>query len=302
MRAVVFEQSGGPDVLRVKDLPVPEPSPGEVRVQVRAASVNPADLAARSGALAAFLPEAEYYVLGWDFAGEVSAFGPGVTELSIGERVFGMSDWFAANNGTQAEQVVLPLGSIGRVPTGLDLVPAATLGLNALTADQALDLLAVQPGQTLAVIGAAGAVGGFATRLAALRGVQVIGVAGAADQSTVTAAGARFAPRDDLAGLVGRADAVLDTALLGGPALALVRDGGAYANVFAPALPKAERGVRMFGVAVQSNGSRSEKLAQLVAGGELDAPVARTMPLEEVATAHSELAAGGTRGRIVLVP
>lgn len=305
MRAVIISTFGEPEVLQVAELPVPAPGAGQVRVRVHAAPVHPADLLTRNGALAAILPEQPHFVLGWDFAGTVDEVGDGVTGLTPGQPVAGLVDWFGSFNGTHAEYVVLDRAALAVLPGDADLTAYAGLPLNGLTAAQALDLLGLTAGQTLLVTGAAGGVGGYAIQLAVRSGLQVFGFAGAADAGFVTGAGATFVPSGtDVAAALGEAglpdgaDGVLDTALLGAPALAAVRDGGVFVNVHGPVAPPAERGVRVDSVAVHSDGAQ---LAGLVAAG-LMLRVGATFPLDQAAEAHARLGKGGTRGSVVLLP
>ncbi len=308
MRAVVFSETGGPDVLHIEDLPTPQPGPGQVRIRVAAATVNPADLAARAGVFGAALPPGRH-VPGWDVAGTVDAVGPEVSGFAPGDPVAGLYHWFGRFNGMQAEYVVLDATDVARVPDGLSLVDAATVPLNALTATQALDLLALEEGGTLAVTGAAGAVGGYAVQLAARRGLRVVAVAGAPDEDLVRRLGAtEFVPRsEDVAGAVRSVvpdgvEGLLDTANIAGPALGAVRDGGAFVAVITPAQPEPERGIRVALVLVQPDGPTLADLLGVAPRGELTVRVAGTYPFEEAARAHERLAAGGVRGRLVLVP
>ncbi|SEN90214.1 NADPH:quinone reductase [Actinacidiphila rubida] len=308
MRAIVVRTFGEPGVLEVAELPAPEPAAGQVRIKVAAASVNPVDLATRSGALSAFLPELPAYPLGWDVAGTVDAIGDGVADLAPGTEVIGLSDWFATLSGTHAEYVVLPAGAVTAAPAGVAPELAATLPLNGLTALQALDLLDLSAGQTLAVTGAAGAVGGFAVELAARRGITVLGVAGPADRAFVSGAGATPVSRgDDVAGTLralapGGVDAVFDTALIGADALAAVRDGGRYVGVFGPAAPGTERGIDVQAVSVHSDAGQLAELVFQVETGALTLRLARTLALADAAEAHTLVAKGGLRGRVVLTP
>src|SRR2546429_2028541 len=197
MRAAVFGPWGDRAAPRAPALPVPPVGPGQVRVRVEAARVPPVDLFTRAGGFAAALPEREHYVLGWDFAGTVDAVGTGVTGFAAGDAVVGLSDWFDTQIGAQAEYIVLGADALAPAPAGLSPVEASTLPLNALTAQQALDLLGLAEGQTLGVTGAAGAVGAFAVELAVRRGLRVYGIAGPQDEEFVRGPGARFVPRTD---------------------------------------------------------------------------------------------------------
>ncbi|WP_219498694.1 alcohol dehydrogenase catalytic domain-containing protein [Nonomuraea ceibae] len=182
MRAVVIRAFGGAEVLRIADVPAPVAAEGQVRIRVEAATVNPVDLATRSGALtgAGLLPARDVIGIGWDAAGTVDQIGPGVTGFKPGDRVIGLCDRLDVPLGAQAEHVVLDADAVAAAPAGLSPVEAATLPLNGLTAAQALDGLGLDDGQTLLVTGAAGAVGGFAVQLAVARGLRVVAVAGGA--------------------------------------------------------------------------------------------------------------------------
>jgi NADPH:quinone reductase len=308
MRAVAISSFGSPEVQSVIHLPVPEAGPGQVRVRVQAAGVNPADLAARSGAFGPMLPEGRRYVLGWDVAGTVDAVGPSVDGFAPGQPVVGMSDWLVTKVGTQAEYVVLDAAALAPAPSGVDPVRAATLPANALTAAQALELLGLTAGQTLGITGAAGAVGGYALELARHQGIRVVGTGSPQDREFLTDRGAVFVPRSqDPATAIRVAapagvDGLLDTAAVGQPALATVRDGGGYVTVMPPAAPPAERGIRVETVRVHSDPARLRELVALAEQGVLTLRVAQVLPFEQVAQAHMLLAKGGVRGRLVLVP
>ncbi|MEV0401441.1 NADP-dependent oxidoreductase [Actinoallomurus sp. NPDC050550] len=311
MRAVIVRSYGGPEVLELAEVQVPEPGPGQVRIRVRAAAVNPVDLATRAGHLVqgGLMAPRDVTGLGWDVAGLVDAVGPAVAGFSPGDEVIGLSDRLDLALGTHAEQVVLDATAVARTPAGLSPEAAATLPLNVLTADQALDLLDLRAGQTLLVTGAAGAVGGFATELAALRGIRVVAVAGAQDEELVRGLGAEiFVPRTrELSAPVrsavpGGVDAALDAAVVGPAALEAVRNGGAFAAVVGGAAPVPLRGTRVANVWIRADGPRLAELALLAADGRVTPRVAGTFPLADVATAHRLLEKGGVRGRPVLTP
>lgn len=179
-RTAVVRTADGPDSIEIVDVPIVEPGPGEVRVAVAAAPVNPVDLAVASGRLHAMglINQPERTGLGWDFAGTVIAAGAGV-EIPIGARVAGVVASFDRDYGTYAEQLVVPAAEVALVPDGLDLVAAATVPLNGLAAAQLADLLGDAPRRRnrLLVTGAAGAVGGYLGPLAHERGWQVTGLA-----------------------------------------------------------------------------------------------------------------------------
>lgn len=305
MRAMVVRRFGGPEVLESVEVPVPAPGPGQVRIRVTAAAVNPVDLATRAGVLTAagVIPPREVLGLGWDVAGVVEA-GSG---FRAGEPVIGLRDRIATPLGAYAEQIVLDASAVAPAPAGVSPAEAATLPLNALTAAQALDL--VETTGSVLVTGAAGAVGGYAVALAHARKLRVVAVAAEADETLVRGFGAdEFVPRgpalgDRVRALVpGGVDAVLDPALLGLDALDAVRGGGEFVAFAAGAAPLPLRGIRVRQVWIRADGERLAELARLAADGTLPLRVAGVLPLAEAATAHTRLAAGGLRGRLVLTP
>jgi NADPH2:quinone reductase len=308
MRAVNFSTNGGPDVLEIAEVPTPEPGPGQVRIAFRASTVDAADVAARAGAFAAFLPERSGYGLGWGVAGVVDALGDGVTGFTVGDRVVGMSDYFQTLVPTHADFVVLAATAITAIPDSLDFVAAATLALNALTAAQGLDQIGLTKGQTLAITGAGGAVGGFAAQLAVQAGLRVYAIAGEQDKAFIAEIGAQFVARsaDPAAALRAMVpdgvDGLYDAAMIGTDALHGVRDGGVFVNVSSAQVPPAERGIRTEGMGVRSNGAQTATLVALADQGKLAIRIAETVPLAEVARAHELVAKGGFRGRVVLVP
>ncbi|MEU1424323.1 NADP-dependent oxidoreductase [Kitasatospora sp. NPDC005751] len=311
MRAVVVRSHAGPEALELVEVPVPEAGPGQVRVRVSAAGVNPVDAVTRSGALVAagLMAPREVTGLGWDVAGTVDRVGPGVSGFGPGDPVIGLRDRLDVPLGTYAEYVVLDASALAPAPAGVPAVEAATLPLNGLTAAQALDLLGLPAGASLLVTGAAGAVGGFAVELAALRGLRVVALAGAADEALVRGLGAEwFVPRGtaDPAAAVralvpGGVDGALDAALLGVVALGAVRNRGSFVTVSGGA-PQGLRGIRVATVWIAADGPALAELSALAAAGRLTLRVAATHPLARAADAHRRLAGGGLRGRLVLVP
>ncbi len=310
MRAVGVNSFGGPEVLEVVELPVEEPGDGEVRVRVAAAAVNPTDSVLRAGF------RGEMYdgvprplVPGMELAGVVDAVGPGAG-WKVGDEVVAIVVPGPRGRGAQAEEVVVPAASVARLPAGASFVEGSTLPMNGLTARIALDLLALRPGDTLAVTGAAGAVGGYVMELAELEGLRVIGDASETDRDLVGRLGADIVvPRgDDVAAAIRDVcpegvDGLVDTALLNQKILAAVRDGGAIAAV-RPFQGETERGITAHLVLVGEHARDSEALAELsrLAGeGKLTLRVARTFPPEEAGDAHRALEAGGVRGRNVIV-
>jgi NADPH:quinone reductase-like Zn-dependent oxidoreductase len=298
-------------VLEVAELPAAEPGPNEVRIRVMAATVNPTDLGLRAGGRAddlAGLPPP--YVPGMELAGVVDAIGPD-TEWLLADRVMAIVLPTRTGRGAQAEQVVVPADSVAPMPNEeTSFEAAATIPMNGLTARRALDLLALQPGQTLAVTGAAGAVGGYVTQLAAGEGVRVIAVASPEDEPLLRELGAaEFVVRgDNVAATIrslapGGVDAVVDAAVIGPAVLPAIRDAGQLAAVRAfDGQP--ERGITIHHVRVSDYAHNQEalrRLSSLAAQGDLELRVAETLPPERAADAHRKLAGGGVRGRLVIV-
>ncbi len=309
MRAVGLTTFGDPEVLHLVDIPLPEPGDGEVRIKVAAATVNPSDAALRAGA---FGPpphgEGPPYVAGWELAGVVDAVGS-QAGVQVGDRVFAIVFPYATGRGAQAEYVVVSRDSVALVPPGVSFPEAATLPMNGLTARLALDKLGLRRGQTLAVTGAAGAVGGYVMQLASAEGLRVIGDASPADVDLVKSLGADVVVErgPDVAAAIrhqvpGGVDAVVDAALIGPPLLAAIRDGGQLIAV-RPFSGESERSITInlvFVLDYLHEAAKLTELARLAGHGTLTLRVAEEIPAAEAARAHRQLEAGGTRGRLVL--
>jgi NADPH:quinone reductase-like Zn-dependent oxidoreductase len=297
-RTAVVRTPGGPDSIEIIDVPVVEPRPGQVRVEIAGAAVNPVDLALAAGVFhrRGLVTQPEHTGLGWDFAGTVTAVGPDV-DLPVGSRVAGLIDGFDRDFGTYAEQLVVSASDVALVPDGLDLITAATIPLNGLAAAQMVDLLGDGNGRRLLVAGAAGAVGGYAIPLAQDRGWRVTGLARAEDEEFVRGLGADFT-----AEAASGWDAVGDGAALQEQGIALVRDGGLFVGVQPGAAPAQERGITVRVVVAQPDGARLGQLLDATARGFLPARVHAVVPLDQVADAHRAVDKGGVRGRYVLQP
>ena len=310
MRAAGVMEFGGPEALQLVDVPDEPLGPGEVRLRVAAATVNPTDTHARSGAYAERDPVKQPpWVPGMDVAGEVVEVGEGVDHVAPGDAVMGIVVPTGAHGGYR-ENLVLPGDSVVRAPAGSDAVAAATLPMNALTARLALDHMALRPRQVLAVTGAAGAFGGYVVQLAKADGLTVVADAAPADEELVRGLGADVVVErgDDVAkrireqfpdGVDGLADGAVQDALV----LPAVRDGGAVATVRGYR-GDGSRDLRVFPTLVRrvaQDRAALDRLRQQAEDGVLTLRVARTFPVEQAADAHRMLEAGGVRGRLVLV-
>jgi NADPH:quinone reductase-like Zn-dependent oxidoreductase len=312
VRAVGITHWGSPEVLHLVELPDPEAGPGELRIRVHAATVNPTDTVLRSGGRAERLKDVPPpHVPGMDAAGVLDQIGEGVeTDLALGDHVMAVVlPWGA--RGAYAERVVVPADSVVPSPAGATDVEAATLPMNGLTARAALEALGLAPGSTLAVTGAAGGVGGYALQLAKCDGLRVVADAGPADEQLVRTLGADVVlPRgEDFAARVrdefpDGVDGLVDAALLEASALEAIRVGGGMATLRGYDGGELDApGVRFFPVYVRNYAGEHAMLDGLRTLAEAEAlslRVARAMPAEKAAEAHQAFEAGGTRGRLVL--
>ncbi|MFD7031468.1 NADP-dependent oxidoreductase [Streptomyces sp. NPDC059917] len=308
MRALGIPRFGGPDVLGVVERPLPEPGPGEIRVRVAAAAVNPSDLALRSGFFAPFLGELPPpYTPGMDAAGTVDSVGPG-SRFARGDRVLAFVNPLTPNGGAQAEYVVVPQDQAAEVPPALELEDAAGLPMNGLTAHQALALLDLPGGATLAVSGATGALGGLLVQLACYRGLRVIAGAHPQDHELIRSLGAGPVARDldaYLEAVPEGVDAFVDAAGIGAEAARVVKHGGDYVQCgAAPVTLPADRELvhhRLNVLAHPGKAAALTQLAALAAKGILTPRTASRLAPDGAAQAHRRLEAGGLRGRQLLV-
>ncbi|MFJ1765393.1 NADP-dependent oxidoreductase [Amycolatopsis sp. NPDC088138] len=302
MKAVVYHRFGGPEVLAIAELPEPKVNLDGVLVRVRAAALNPADLGVQSGALAGMLESYFPVVPGWDVAGVVEHAGPAAPEFAPGDEVIGyVRGEVEHRNGAYAELVAADVRTLVPKPRALPWAEAAGLPLAGLTALQAVDTLAPEPGETLLVHAAAGGVGSLAAQIALGRGARVLGTASEANHAYLRSLGVEPVRYGE--GLAGRVrelapdgvDAVLDTA--GRGTLAATPDlGTRVASVAEFDVP----GVTPVFARLVPGDLRT--VAELAEAGKLRVRVARTFPLEEAAAAQRLLADGHAPGRIVLLP
>ncbi|PRY27121.1 NADP-dependent oxidoreductase [Pseudosporangium ferrugineum] len=310
MRAVVQHEFGGPEVLRVERVPLPDPLPTEVRVRVTAAGINPVDWKTRAGSGMAGVLGAPPFVLGWDVSGVVEQLGFGVTTLAVGDEVFGMP-WFPRQAGAYAEYVTAPARQFARKPAKATHEQAAGVPLAALTAWQALvDTAGVRAGQRVLVHAAAGGVGHFAVQFAKHLGAHVIGTASAARHEWLTGLGAdelidyRTARFEDT---VGNVDVVLD--LVGGEtglrSVPTLRPGGLLVAVpggVSPELAAAaqEHEVRTTPFLVEPDGVSLMSIAALIDNGIVTTEIEDVFDLADAAAAHERGERGRTRGKLIL--
>jgi NADPH:quinone reductase-like Zn-dependent oxidoreductase len=311
MRVVGVVEFGGPEALQVVEVPdPPAPGAGEVKIRVHAATVNPTDTYMRNGSYKPLLGDTPPpYIPGMDAAGIVMEVGDGVTGFQPGDRVMAMVMPTRPQGGAYAEQIVVPAGSVAHAPTGTSHAEAATLPMNGLTARLSLDKLGLQPGQTIAVTGAAGCYGGYVVQLAKADGLRVIADASEADDELVRSLGADVVVRrgDDVAARIREVapdgvDAVADGSVQNTLVLAAIRDGGAVATI-RPFQGETERGITVHAIWVSEYATAGDKLAELgrqADEGAVTLRLARTFAAEDAGQAHATLERGGTRGRLVI--
>jgi len=300
MKAAQFSQYGGPEVLEIVDLPDPHPGPGQVRIVVHAAGISATDPKLRAGTLrfGAELPQ----TTGRDVAGVVDEIGENVTDLAVGDRVFGVSD----DGAGAAELALLTYRAI--IPPSLGFVDAAGLPVALETATRALNQLGVASGSALFINGASGGIGSTAVQLAVARGARVIGAASAANQSYLSLLGAE--PVTYGKGMVdqvrilapGGVDIALDVAGSGVlPQLIDVAGGTQNVVTLADFQGSTEHDVLFSNGFLGHAFHALAEIGELIEAGRFWLPVDRTFPLAEIAEAHRTSEHGHVRGRLVLI-
>lgn len=300
MFALQFDHYGDPDVLKIGEAPEPHAGPGEVRIAVKAASVNPIDWKVRSGMLAGGRPAEGTKILGNDASGVVDEVGQGAEGVTVGDEVFGLG------SPTNAEYAVL--WAFAAKPADLSWAQAAALPVAVETAARALDLVGVADGTTVLVDGAAGGVGSAAVQLAVARGATVIGTASEDNHEFVRSLGA--IPTTYGEGLAERVaelapqgvDAALDTAGKGSVAtlIDIVGDPQQVVSI-------ADFSAQSLGARVTSGGEGPRatyalaEAAALHEQGKFVVTVERTFPLDQGAEAHRVSQDGHVRGKLVLL-
>lgn len=307
--AVGFTEFGGPEVLRIVHVPLPEPNGTQIRVRVSAAAVNPTDTLFRSGSLTRLRDGSGPWVPGMDLAGVVSAVGERST-MSVGDEVIAATLPVAdPSRGAYGREVIVEELSAIRPPAGTDLTHASTLLMNGLTALRALDGLDVPSRGVIGVTGGAGAVGGYVIELARLRGLRVVADCAPEDELLLKGFGAEvLVPRggatgERMADAVGDPlDAIVDAALIGPADLTPGLAPGGWLVVLRPGIDVSED-VRVHLAKCVDYFDRPDRIRYLREQAEVGAltlRVARTFPAHAAADAHRLLERGGQRGRLVL--
>jgi NADPH:quinone reductase-like Zn-dependent oxidoreductase len=301
MKAVVLHEYGGPDRLKYEDWADPQAGEGQILVRVVAAGINPIDWKLRSGAMKAFMPLQLPAILGYDYSGVVRSVGKGVEGYAEGDKVFGRA------GQAYAELVLADPAGLSKLPMGLEPIEAAALPVVLNTGEQLIAQVGkVQPGQTVVITGALGAVGRTAVWVAKKLGAHVIAGVRGSQKKIAEELGA-----DALLALDGRqemdvlgsVDVVADTigGDVGDALLAKVKPGGIFASVVGPR-PNAKLypAVRVEAFGSHPDGANMRLLAEDIANGKFRIPIARTFPLADAAQAHAEAEKSGT-GKVLLL-
>jgi NADPH:quinone reductase-like Zn-dependent oxidoreductase len=306
-KAVQFDSYGEADVLEVRDVPKPVPAAGEVLVEVKATGINPGEAMIRRGALHDRWPATFPSGQGSDLAGVVAEIGSGVDAFAVGDEVLGFSE----DRSSHAQFVVVSAGQLTAKPPQVPWEVAGALYVAGTTAYAAVRAVALKPGDTVAVAGAAGGVGSIAVQLAKRAGATVLGIAGPSNDDWLAAHGVvpvnygdGLADRLQAAAPDGRIDAFLDFFGGGYVELAVTELGVDPQRVDTIIdFPAIERfGVKGEGNADAADAAVLAELAGLVAAGELEVPIAEVYPLDQVIEAFRTLEQRHTRGKIVLRP
>ena len=306
MKAVLFERHGGPEVLHVAEVPDPAAGPGEVVVDIHAASVNAADYKVRLGGGAyrgsgVKLP----HILGRDFSGVVSAVGPGVTDLQVGDAVFGVCD--QGIEGAYAEKIAIKGAIIAKKPDSLGHAEAAAMALTSLTALWALeDTAKLNPGETILIQGGAGGVAGFAIQLARHIGATVITTASGRNHDYVRDLGADRVVdynREDFTKVVADCDVVFDT--VGGDvqvrSYEVLKPGGRLVWIApSPAgFQPTRKDVQVLRPGVARDRAHLERMLALLEAGAVSPPAITRYKLADAAEAHRVSESRHLRGKLV---
>jgi NADPH:quinone reductase-like Zn-dependent oxidoreductase len=306
-RAVQFDSYGGVDVLEVREVPRPVPQAGEVLVEIMAAGINPSEAVIRSGALADQFPATFPSGQGSDLAGVVAELGPDVRDFAMGEEVIG----FSMRRSSHADYATVPADQLTAKPPEVSWDVAGALFVAGATAYGAVRAIGLHPGETVAIAGAAGGVGSIATQLAKRTGATVLGIAGPSNDAWLADHGAipvnygeDLPARLRAAAPSGHIDALLDFFGGGYVTMAIENLGVPRERVdtIADFAAVEQFGVLSAGGADAATAAVLAELADLVARGELEVPIAGVFALDDVRDAFREVELRHTRGKLVLRP
>jgi NADPH:quinone reductase-like Zn-dependent oxidoreductase len=306
MKAVLFEKHGGPEVLHLAEVPDPVAGPGEVVVDIHAASINAADYKVRLGGGAYSSSGVKLpHILGRDFSGVVNAVGPGVADLRVGDPVFGVCD--QGIEGAYAEKIAIKAGIIAKKPARLGHAEAAAMALTSITALWALeDTAKLKPGETILIQGGAGGVAGFAIQLAKHLGATVITTASGRNHDYVGHLGADRVidyTKEDFTKVIAGCDVVFDT--VGGDvqvrSYEVLKPGGRLVWIApAPAgYQPTRKDVQVLRPAVARDRAHLERMLALLEAGAVSPPAITRYKLADAAEAHQVSESRHLRGKLV---
>lgn len=313
MKAIILNEAGSADTLKVATVAVPVIKDHEVLVQVKAISVNPVDVKARAyeGTLNWLMEQERPAILGWDISGIVTEAGPAVTDFKIGDAVFGMVNFPGKGHG-YAEYVAADTAHLSHKPENITHEEAAAATLAALTAWQVLVTAdKISKGQKVLIHAAAGGVGHYAVPIAKHLGAYVIGTSSAANKDFILSLGADEHidyTTTAFEEVVKDADFVLDT-MAGDTmnrSIDAVKPGGTIITIPSGDIPQAykdkaaAKGVNLFFSMVKSNGADMKALAGLLEQGILKSYVSQTFAFENMKAAHEAVETGKTKGKVVV--
>jgi NADPH:quinone reductase-like Zn-dependent oxidoreductase len=306
VKAVRYDEFGEIDVLRVEEVERPVPGDGQVLVRVRAAGINPSEAVIRMGAMAELFPSTFPSGQGSDLAGVIEEVGAGVGGFSPDDEVIGFTD----KRASQAELVLVEAGDLTRKPEKVSWEVAGGLFVAGATASGAVHAVEPEEGETVVISGAAGGVGSLAVQLARRTGATVIGLASESNHEWLKSHGViPVAYGDGVADRIGAAapsgvDAFIDTYSNGYVELALALGVAAgRIDTIVDFAAAAKHGVKTDGGTAAGPGAKVlAELADLIASGHLEVPIANVYPLAQVREAYTELERRHTRGKIVLKP
>ncbi len=303
MRAMAYDAYGSDDVLTLRDLPEPKVGPGEVRIRVKRAGVNPVDWKVMSGGLDGLMDAVFPVVPGWDVAGVVETVGIDTPEFEVGDEVVAYARKDVVHGGTFAELVTMSVRGVALKSAALSWDEAGGLPLTGLTALQTLDRLVVSASDTVLVHGGAGGVGALAVQIAKARGARVIATASPSNHDFLSDLGAT--PVEYGEGSVERISAIAPDGVdvvadfVGGVrdvTMAVLAPGGRHASIADSTV--LETGGAWFWVRPSSEGLA--ELGRMADAGQLHVPVADVLPLEELPAAFARSREGHVRGKLVI--
>ncbi len=313
MKAIQYSQFGGPEVLKVVNVPIPEPLDSEVLIKIHYAGLNPVDWKVREGLLQKAIPFQFPITPGWDASGVVEKIGKGVKHFKVGDEVFTYCRKELLQGGTYAEYIAIDENAVAKKPSNISFSVAASIPLVALTAWQALyDILQLKKGDVILIQAGAGGVGSLALQIAKRIGAFVITTTSSKNSDYVRSLGADLIvnyDKENMTDVIRKAypngiDSVFE--MIGGKSMdeaaQLIKKGGSMVSIVLPLSQERakELGITSLYCFVRPNGEELSKIAELIQQKKLKVPPIEEWPLDQAAQAQEKNKEGHTRGKIVL--